>query len=94
MLSTNGIVITLIPLCSLDSALLDTIKIFIGSLEKVSNLMAKTWYSRAWPEKVHQLLNENRFTPLELDLGRISLPDRLQDNYQIIMLILVALYFG
>jgi hypothetical protein len=32
-------------LCSLDSALLDTIKIFIGSLEKVSNLMAKTWYS-------------------------------------------------
>jgi hypothetical protein len=49
---------------------------------------------RAWPEEVHQLLSENRFTYLELGPGRISLPSRLQDNGQITMLILVAFYPG
>jgi hypothetical protein len=45
MLSTNGIVIRLTPLYSLDSALLDTIKIFICSLEKRPNLEDEMWYS-------------------------------------------------
>ena len=45
ILSTNGIIISLISLSSIDSALFNGIKTLTCFLEKVSNLKARAWYS-------------------------------------------------